>query len=297
MKNIALLFSAILLLATMGETSAAADNDLCICLTGTSPSGQVEFFKAGCKLWNMGQSCKKKITVSEADSLEDILKANPQAKSLNIGYVGHWSSAHASRNFLKYSIVPLIRAHDVTVNVDNTACLATNNPYIILNYLKTLDVADKINFRGNQAISTGMWDGLLAGKNNFWANINGKNLEVTFPLCSTFEGQGCMGVVQDGGTGVCHDEKDDSHRFLKCEEGHRWITRSDGKRATRVKEKSYTWKPLEIELKLEQGYNRTLVKSMTDMMVYKSFQNQHDAEAFKATADQDVRVILMENAR
>ena len=170
------------------KVAEAADYDLCVCQTGTEPRKQIGFFKMGCKVWHIGRSCGKKLTVSFDKSLDEILSENPTVKKLRVSYVGHWSSAEESVQFLAGTIVPLVRKNDVSVTIDNTACLATDNPFKILNYLKSQpDVAGKIQFKGNQAISTGLWDKALSGKNNFWATISGEKLEVTFPSCKEFE--------------------------------------------------------------------------------------------------------------
>jgi hypothetical protein len=73
----------------MASEVRAQDNDLCVCLTGTSPSNQVGFFRLGCRMWNAGNSCGKKLIVSENENLESILARNPGARTLKIGYVGH----------------------------------------------------------------------------------------------------------------------------------------------------------------------------------------------------------------
>ena len=247
MNRFSLIFFMAVMLGSLFfvKVAEAADNDLCICQTGTEPQNQVGFFKLGCKVWHIGKSCGKKLTVSFDKSLDEILSEYPSAKSLNISYVGHWSSAHESVGFLKNTIAPVIRKHDVAVTVDNTACLATDNPFLIVNYLKASpDVAGKINFKGNQAISTGLWDKALIGKNNFWAKISGENLEVTFPRCREFEKKDCAGMFQAGESGVCLDENEGRHVFLSCDEGIRTVTRmdSDGKRTRRVKEKFHSWK-------------------------------------------------------
>jgi len=247
MKSSFILFMAVMLgsLFFVKVAEAAKENDLCICQTGTEPQNEVKFFKLGCKVWHMGKSCGKKMTVSFDRSLDEILAENPSAKKINVSYVGHWSSAYESVQFLDYTIAPLIRKHDVSVTIDNTACLATDNPFVIVNYLKSLpDVAGRIEFKGNQAISTGLWDKALSGKNNFWAKISGEKLDVTFPGCRDFESKGCMGAFQSNETGVCFDEKSEKHVFLRCEEGERTVTRMDssGKRASKVKEKYFSWK-------------------------------------------------------
>lgn len=290
----------IALFALSSATAFAKDNDLCVCQTGAEPKSQVAFFKMGCKMWNMGQSCSKKITASITKPLDEILAENPTVKKLRVGYVGHWSSARASVSFLRSSIVPAIQKHDISVSIDNTACLATDNPFVILNYMKTIPEAAKIDFKGNQAISTGMWDKILEGKNNFWANINGEKLEVTFPTCKSFEDKICSETFQGGGTGVCHDEKDDSHVFLRCDEKEIWVTRLEpgGKRTERVKVKKGFWKRMTLDLSVKpvtSNYVTVTEKQMRQF--YFAFPLEADANDFASQVQHDVRILLMRAAQ
>lgn len=206
----------------------AADNDLCICQTGSSPVNEIKFFKLGCKTWNATQSCNKKITISIDASIEDVLKSRPEVKSVKLGYVGHWSSARSSVRFIKDQILPSIKKYEVTFDIHNSACLSTDNPYEIRNYFESLGSdADKIQFYGYQAISTGGWDPLLPGKNNFWARIKGDSLEVEFPNCKEYEFEQCMGMYQNGEKGICYDSKNEEYTFLKCQKNSRQVMRSE----------------------------------------------------------------------
>ncbi len=223
----------------------AQDNDLCVCQTGTYPTNQVGFFRLGCRMWNAGNSCGKKLIVPETESLSRILSQNPGTRSLKVGFVGHWSSAAQSVDFLRRSIVPAMRNNDVSVEIDNTACLATDNPFIIANYLRFLGpIGTRIKFRGNQAISTGLWDRTLPGKHNFWATISGETLEVDFPTCAEFENRGCLGVVQREGRGICRDENSGEHVTLRCQfERNTQVIPANGDNAEQTVEQSqYLWK-------------------------------------------------------
>ena len=281
--------------------ASAADNDLCICQTGTEPRSQVGFFKMGCKMWNMGQSCSKKMTASLDRPLEEILAVHPEAKKIRVGYVGHWSSASATVSYLRDSVVPAVKKSDVSFSIDNTACLATDNPYIILNYLKTIpEEASRIEFRGNQAVSTGMWDKVFEGKNNFWAKVSGENLEVTFPECKSFENKVCSQQFQGGGTGVCSDEEAGSHVFLRCDEKEVWVTRMDpgGKRTERVKVRKGFWKRMELEFQVKASPYYATVEEKQNRGRYNYFFFQKEAEAtdFVSQITNDVRVLLMKAA-
>ncbi len=265
----------------LSGTVMAKENDLCICQTDTYPRVQVGIFKLGCRVWNAAQSCTKKMTVSFTESLDEILAKYPSAKKVKIGYVGHWASADQSTQFLQGTIVPLIQKYDVKIEIDNTACLATDNAYKIVNYLKTLNgEAEKITFRGNQAVSTGIWDKGLSGKNNFWALIKGDSLEVTFPACKEFENRGCMGSVQGGGTGVCQDEEAGSHVFLRCDQGGN--------------EKHYKWTRLIPEFSIDAKSYYALVSEKHNLRGgYQFFTKETDALDFIELVTQDARQLLI----
>lgn len=291
----------LLCLIFLSTRSFAADFDLCVCQTGTSPRGQVGFFKLGCKFWNATQSCTKKMTAGFDDSLDELLAQHPATKKLRLGYVGHWSSARASSAFLQNQIVPLVKKHDVAVSVDNTACLATDNPYFIQKYLRSVpEVAGRIDFRGNQAISTGMWDKLFEGKNNFWARVSGDPVAVTFPACREFEGKVCSRDFQKNGTGVCEDQNEGTHVFLRCQEETRTVTRMPpgGKRPERVKEKVGFWRRMKLDFEVSEKsfYSELREKSNQLPGLYLSFSRSSEAQAFLDLVDRDVRELLKRQA-
>ncbi len=264
---LALSYGFLALAGFVGSASEvrAQDNDLCVCQTGSYPTNQVAFFRLGCRMWNAGNSCGKKLIVPETESLNRILSQNPGTRSLKVGFVGHWSSAAQSVDFLRRSVVPAMRNNDVSVEIDNTACLATDNPYIISNYLRSLGpIGARIKFRGNQAISTGLWDRTLPGKHNFWALISGDTLEVDFPKCSEFENRGCLGMVQREGRGICHDEASGDHVTLRCQL-HRStfvVPASNDNPEQTMEQTQYLWKRSENSsrqdprLPLQQSANR-----------------------------------------
>lgn len=290
MKSSILLFLVVFL--SSFSSAFAEKTDLCICQIGDWPSNQRGFFKAGCKAWKMDQSCKKKVTANQGP-ITEVLEKYPDVKTLKIGYVGHWSSASESVQFLRDHVVPVIREKDLTVDVDNTACLATDNPYVIVNYLKTVDVADRITYRGNQAVSTGLWDKFWLGKNNFWAVISGKDLEVQFPSCKKFENKGCMGWAQGNESAVCHDEENDTYAFLRCSNEKTVVTEDE---QTEVKKKKLSkWRRLSLDFKLNGNDYYSYVEEK-NLYKYISFKSKADAEAFVTEAPKDARILLRREA-
>lgn len=207
-------------------SAQAAERDLCICQTGAEPSNEIKFFKLGCKTWNMTQSCSEKITIGFNDSIEEVLANRPEVKSVKLGYVGHWGSSSQAVEFLEERVRPSIIKYGVYFDIHNSACLATENPYKIRDYLKKIGKdAELMHFYGNQAISTGGWDPLLPGKNNFWASVNGASLEVKFPNCKEYQFKECLGMFQKGETGICFDKKSNKYVTLECKENTRKVNR------------------------------------------------------------------------
>lgn len=242
-----------ILLTVLGvSTTVFAKNDLCICQIDTNEN-EIKYYKAGCVMWNLSQSCDEKITVSIKEDLSNILATRPHVKSVKLGYVGHWGSAEQSAEFIASDVVPSIKKYGVSFDIHNTACLGTDNPYIIRKYLKSLDreIASKIHFNGNQAISTGGWDPALPGKNNFWATINGESLEVGFPKCREFENIQCFGRFQSGGTGICLDHLKKEHAVLKCSENTRKVktSTSNGRSTIYKNQTRHEWVRQKIEIK------------------------------------------------
>ncbi len=225
-------------------TLAAEKRDLCICQTGTSPSNEIKFFKLGCKTWSMTQSCGEKITISLDDSIEDVLADRPNVKSVKLGYVGHWSSSRETNEFIEEKVLPSVKKYKVYFDIHNSACSAMNDPYDVRTFLKGLGKdARYIHMYGYQAISTGGWDPILPGKNNFWSAVNGNSLEVQFPNCKEFEKKQCMGMFQSKEEGVCYDQKDEKFVTLKCIETTRKVYRqnANGRGMSQVNQTRFEW--------------------------------------------------------
>lgn len=295
-----MLFMAIFSIMSLDMISPAqaAGHDLCICQTGSKPANQVAFFKAGCKLWNLAQKCSKKITISVEDSIENILSKRPKVRTVKLGYVGHWGSSTEAAIFLKDKILPSIKKFDTYFSINNTACLSTENPYEILNFLKSIGkYASHIDFKGNQAVSTGIWDSVMPGKNNFWANINGSSLTVTFPHCKEYENKLCAKMFQKNEQGICYDDRLDQHVFLKCKETIRktMVANNPGSRAggySEVSRKVHEWKRLmpEMSYKGADGYPRLITMGVEE-------SDEHDFSLFLFKDDQRIHKIVAEKIK
>jgi hypothetical protein len=223
---------------------AVEKRDLCICQTGTSPSNEIKFFKLGCKTWSMTQRCDEKITMSLDDSIENVLAQRPGVKSVKLGYVGHWSSSRETNSFIEEKVLPSVKKFGVYFDIHNSACSSMDNPYVVKSFFKKLGSdARYIHMYGYQAISTGGWDPILPGKNNFWSAVNGNSLEVQFPNCKEYEQKQCMGMFQSEEQGVCYNEKDKKFVALKCLEMTRKVIRQtpNGRGVNQVNQKRFEW--------------------------------------------------------
>jgi hypothetical protein len=246
------LLLSLTILGLSSEPSMAVEKrDLCICQTGTAPSNEIKFFKLGCKTWNMTQRCDEKITMSLDDSIEDVLAQRPGVKSVKLGYVGHWSSSRESNEFIREKVLPSVKKYKVYFDIHNSACSSMDNPYQVKSFFKKLGPdARYIHMYGYQAISTGGWDPILPGKNNFWSAVNGNSLEVKFPNCKEYEQKQCMGMFQNDEEGVCYNEKDKKFVTLKCLERTRKVTMQNpnGRGVTQLNQTRFEWVKYSPEL-------------------------------------------------
>jgi hypothetical protein len=192
----------------------------------------------------MSQRCDEKITMSLDDSIEDVLAQRPGVKSVKLGYVGHWSSSRETNEFLQEKVLPSVKKFKVYFDIHNSACSSMEDPYQVRTFLEKLGpLARYIHMYGYQAISTGGWDPVLPGKNNFWSAVNGNTLEVRFPNCKEYEKKQCMGMFQDEEEGVCFDEKDKKYVNLKCLKVTKKVTRlnPNGKGTMNVNQTRFEW--------------------------------------------------------
>lgn len=194
-------------------------NDICICEIGRYPQEQQGFFKAGCNIWLGGQKCSKsKIVESGYDYRNELNENDSDQLKYKIGYVGHWSGSSETINHIETSIYPLIKNGN-SVYYDNTACSGQSNAENVQKYLNSLKLnpGQEITVKGNQAISIGKWDVVLANSANFWAITSSKFNAPKYPACKDFKNSSCMHWVQQGDSGLC-SEKNGSVKRLFCKE-------------------------------------------------------------------------------
>lgn len=235
-------------------------NDLCVCMIGAQPTSQQKYFKLGCSLWFTRQSCesKRRIVQDGEPGLGEILQSVPHDSKVVIGFVGHWFGADATVDWLKKEVLPEASTRKLDLRIDNTACLGGDDPTELregtAKALKEYPVPN-LEVRVNQAISSGMWDPYLPGKNNFWVeyvNRGGKG-SLKFPQCRSFEKSGCWGWLQGGGSGFCEEEDHGrkSLRLLVCSKVERevYVQSSSGRvgQLERRKQKVYEWTRMDVK--------------------------------------------------
>lgn len=202
-----------------GVTAQAKGGACCACQTGSYPSEQVPFFSAGCKLWLAGQNnCDQSMTIPVAAGVS-ALPESCDGKVVKLGYVGHWSSAYESANFLDILMYDGVQKRKMSFEVDNTACRGMDRPEQVTERMSQAQfpAGQYITYKANQVVSVGMWDGLLIGKSNLWAQYDSRTQQTTYPTCKEFERKGCtdLGGLQTGETGSCR-ETDGSLKELSC---------------------------------------------------------------------------------
>jgi hypothetical protein len=216
------IFAILILLFSQLSFSA---NKCCYCEIGDGPANEIGFFKLGCNMWLAKQNdCAFKQTVEQnypyADiSTNDLVCAN--GGTMNVGYVGHWSGSKETVTYLKKILLPAIRRHAMTINFDNTACKAMQDPNMVQSFIvrERLPNGTALNARGNQVDSIGLWEKVFGKSPNFWAIASTDHPNVQYPDCASFENMNCMQNVQLNEKAVC---KSNSHggklRTLACTE-------------------------------------------------------------------------------
>ncbi len=249
-------------------------NDLCVCIIGSTPKSQQGFFKLGCSLWFTRQSCEDRRRIVQDDlvgmGVGEALETAPQGAKVVIGFVGHWNSAVQTVDWLDREVLPVASDRDIDVRVDNTACSGGNDPTHLrdgTNSLLKRYSLPNLDVRVNQAISSGLWDPYLPGKNNFWVEYSSRGSEgsLKFPECRSFEKRSCWGWMQGGGSGFCEEEEKGKRipRLLVCSQVEREVyVQAPGGRVgqlERKKRKVYEWTRMPVgrpsfEIVEKKGY-------------------------------------------
>ncbi len=192
-------------------------DDCCICQTGTEPQSQVVFFQAGCGLWLNGQQgCSSKETIPFADDLDARIPRSCDRQTVRLGYVGHWSGSYESMDFIYSRLLPINQGRGISFDVRNTACLSVDDPFGLQSFLNDIEVitGTTITWRGNQAISTGMWAPITPERENIPAVASTDESLFSLPACNMFERSLCSGFQRNQEARCASD--DGSTRILSC---------------------------------------------------------------------------------
>jgi hypothetical protein len=222
---------------------------LCVCQTDTNPS-EIKYYKAGCKLWLMKKSCYEKKMITQDEDLEKLLTPDYEAGSLELGYVGHWSSAEGSKNFIEEKVLPIVKNRNIDISIDNTGCSGMNNAFKVQNYMNSLKengLKNKIIFKGNQTTSLGMWDSFFPGKHNLYAIASTENEMPTYPSCNEFLNKRCSGSLQNRDKGFCVNELSKLERLV-CKRNSTFEWMLEPTEETRLKIVGYNDKNEEVDI-------------------------------------------------
>jgi hypothetical protein len=118
-------------------------------------------------------------------------------KNIRVSYVGHWKSTKESLVRLYHNIIPTMAEKKINFEIDNTACMAMSSPDLFVNALKTkiikIPKGLKLSYRGNQALSVGVWDERLSFLKSYnigatWDSVTNK---IRYDTCDEFRGRAC----------------------------------------------------------------------------------------------------------
>jgi hypothetical protein len=211
----------------------------CVCQTGESPKGEVPFFKMGCSLWLAGKKCDYSSNEQIQRNGELALPAACSGGTLKLGYVGHWYHSQELVTFLQSSVVPTMKAKNMSVELDNTACDAMESPETVRSYIAglALDTTQYLKVKGNQVRSVGMWNFMTFGGANLHASVDSRDLSrVVYPKCKSFHHDSCTSS-QANEWGYCENEKTGELQTLTCGKRTKMVMEANNKRM----EKRVVW--------------------------------------------------------
>lgn len=244
----------VILLSLIVSGNVFAKN-ICVCQTGAEPVSEIKFFKAGCSAWLKVQRCDERKMVSINDDLDALLKNSENGGTLKLGYVGHWSSSNQTNHFLKERIIPLSKKKNMNVNIDNSACSAMSDAFIVQDLLtkaKEEGLQTKITFKGNQAISLGLWNWFIGFTYNLPATASTEFQNAKFPKCEEFENKSCSESFQDKENGFCVNEIRQLER-LQCNKMEKIVVNSESE--MKVIEHSWERKAIHAEPYLVKAFD------------------------------------------
>ncbi len=213
-----LTWSALMFLVSVVISQANAKS-VCLC-----DIGQVQrekgFYRAGCSLWLNQQKCDSKKTIDREHrySLARYVTDLKAGDKLIVGYVGHWSNAWETVNFIERELVPLAQKTPIQIIYDNTACRPMNDAESVQETLNQVEIAtgSSIYVKGSQTLSVGMWEGFLPGTSNFYAHASTEWSRPRYWDCADIENVACSARFQFGESGLCLDTSSRTLIRLTC---------------------------------------------------------------------------------
>lgn len=214
-----LIFVFLVCFSSFGFASVPSSEACCVCQTGEAPQYQTPFFAIGCAMWMSVQSnCSFRSIRTIERYVPMSLPLSCKNKTLKLGYVGHWGSTEELIEQLRRSVLPTTVSYNMSVEIDNTACMSMDDPPLMQKFLKSLPMQDRyVRIKGNQTISIGMNDAYTPGRNAISAVSDSRALEAEYPKCSDYHNRSCTKFpieawAQSGG---CRDQSG-ALRSLSC---------------------------------------------------------------------------------
>jgi hypothetical protein len=195
-----------IMLASLVFSPNAQAGTHCLCQYGSEPSSQQFLFKIGCDMWLKQKTDCTSTSMAEVQTDGAIaLPAEDRGGVLKLGYVGHWSDAFETEDFITKVIVPTVQASSVNVEIENTACDPMDDAQSVQTFLNglILPTGKYVRVWGTQTISVGLWNKFLPGKPNLWALADSRWSQPLYPQCPVFQDYACNTLEQKGETGFC----------------------------------------------------------------------------------------------
>jgi hypothetical protein len=104
---------------------------------------------------------------------------------------------------------------------------------------------NKLEFKGNQVVSLGMWDSFLGRSFNLHATASTEIQKVNFPACRKFELKMCSRFFQPLAHGLCVN-KEKQLKQLQCKFNSR-VTNVNGETGAEIISKRFEWVATDYE--------------------------------------------------
>ena len=209
----------------LGAQSTETVDTCCICQTD-EPFSFYEgpMYKTACALRMLSKrGCDLKKTV-EFDMLSiDNIPRRCDGAEVRMTFVGHWASSDQTRRYLEMIFNEGIIDRGMSFDIDNTGCLAMEEPYEIESFFSRALIPEGqyLRFKGSQVTSISLWDnffGPLSGRVNFTASYDSRDGKFSYPSCSEYRGHQCAARfdIQGGERATCEGEDGELEELVCC---------------------------------------------------------------------------------